>query len=125
MAKIAFTLRNHPTLQIRRSAAVGMHSSIESWAHLKSSRATANWDRRHYQIASAEAGLTPIDHLTNVGRYSGSPEDDLLSSDNSGVVDSALLEYLQWVSEAVHTEADMQCRSILLDSMRIALEIIK
>jgi hypothetical protein len=120
LAKISFALRSHESMQIRRAAAVGMHASITSWVHLKSSGRSSEGDGAQAMLALQERGLSPYQHLTSLSRV---PAREVSGMD-ALVLNGCLMEYLQWGSTAVTSESDAQCRGVVLENMRLALELV-
>ena len=120
LAKLSFSLRSHESLQIRRAAALGMHACITSWVHMKTSESSSEGDNRRSRLALEEFGLSPYHHLTSLSRV---PTRETIGMDTL-VLNGCLMEYLQWGSTAIASESDTQCRGVLLENMRLALELV-
>lgn len=118
---IGCSFRAASSLQLRRAAAIALHAVAASWAHLQSSSATPDSDRRLRMLALEQNIRTPIAHLMNIGRVMQELEDP------GGDVDGnqQFVEVLAWISNAVHEEPDLSTRKVYLATMKIALDALK
>ena len=110
-----------PALQLRRSAAVGLHAAVESWFHLRSATERAAQIRKESLMNGESNLLTPMNYITNlssiladVSLSSGGMDDD--------PANAVVLEVLQWATRVVHSESDKACKSLYMDMLRVAVE---
>ena len=119
--QISFSLKDTPGLQLRRAAAVGLHSSIESWFQLRKNSESAAHRRRDNLLNSEFTTVTPMSYITNLGNIlqdtaivAGGMDDD--------PANQLVLEVLQWATEYIQNESDVACKSLYLDMLRIAVD---
>lgn len=118
---LASAIRDVPALQLRRASAVGLHSAIESWFHLRKNAENAAQLRKQSLMNGESNLLTPMNYITNLGNILAdvSVASGGLDSDPAHV---RIMEVLQWATQVVHTEADVGCKSLYLDMLRIAVD---
>lgn len=119
--ELAFALKSVPALQLRRAAAVSLHAVIESWFHLRKTSEDVAKSRQDRFLNGELNTLTPMSYITNLGGMlsNASIEAGGMDEDPANV---RIMEALQWITQAVHTESDIGCKSVYMDILRVAVE---
>ena len=118
---MALDLKSVPALQLRRAAAVSLHAVIESWFHLRKTSEDVAKARQDRLLGGELNTLTPMNYITNLGGLlsNASIAAGGMDEDPANV---RVMEALQWITQVVHTECDIGCKSVYMDTLRIAVE---
>lgn len=119
--ELAYALKEVPALQLRRSAAVCLHASVESWFHLKRTAESAARIRREQLMNGESSYLTPMNYITNLSSMlvDSSIADGGMDSDPANI---KIMEVLAWATKVVHSESDVGCKSLYMDMLRSAVD---